>query len=164
MILERIKQGYRNIPRKFGVHGSISLNHESIGGKVTIYTLESLWDTNKDEQAGIVGKSCVAPGIYELHIEESPVTGREYPFLVNESLGVALKTKTTATGRTGHCFSDIDLDDPTQIYGRFIMCGTSTKWRSKGFYLPQDQETAVSILNTYIRESGDTSLRIRWRT
>ena len=34
MILERIKQGYRNIPRKFGVHGSISLNHESIGGKV----------------------------------------------------------------------------------------------------------------------------------
>lgn len=162
MNLDRFKQGYKGIHRKFGVHGRMILDHKSIGGKVVIYTLESMWDKNNDEPNGIVGRSCVSQGSYTVHVEKSPLNNREYPFLVNESLGVCLRTKLKSTDRTGYCFYDEDINNPIDIYGRFILCGTSYQWKNAGFYMPTNKEEAVSIINKYVKETGDNNVRVRW--
>lgn len=162
MHLKRYKQGYMNIRRKFGVHGRINLKHDSIGGEKIIYTLESPWNTNKDEKNGILGISCVAEGTYNLVLEKSPVNQRTYPFLVNESLGVCLKAKNNAFDKTGHCFVDFDGYNPQEVYGRFILCGTSYRFDPKGYYAPIYSGDAVRVLNTYIKETGDNSLTISW--
>lgn len=162
MLLERFKQGYMGIKRKYGVHGVVRLDHPSVGSK-TIYTLESPWNTNKDEPNGILGLSCVAPGAYQLSVEKSPVNSKEYPFLINPSLNVCLRAKVKSFDKTGHCFVDHENFNPEEIYGRFILCGTSYKYNSKGYYSPIESDSAVAILNKYIRESGDNQLSIRWR-
>lgn len=162
MHLQRMKQGYINVRRKFGVHGRILLDHESIQGQKTIYTLESPWNFNKDEPNGILGVSCVPSATYTLSIEQSPLNHKYYPFLVNEKMGICLRAKNNAKDKTGHAFVDFDNMDPREIFGRFILCGLGYRYDSKGYFIPTQTEEAVNILNTYIRESGDTSLTISW--
>ena len=162
MHLQRFKQGHMNIRRKYGVHGRMVLNHEKIGGEKVIYTLESPWNPNKDEPNGILGLSCVAPGNYNLSIEQSPVNKRYYPFLVNESKNVCLKSKVKAHDKTGHAFVDYESFNPLEIYGRFILCGTSYRFDPKGYYAPVYGEEAVSIIKAYIEATGDKSLTISW--
>ena len=162
MHLQRFKQGHINIRRKYGVHGRMVLNHESIGGEKTIYTLESPWNSNKDEPNGILGLSCIAAGNYNIYVEQSPVNNRYYPFLVNESKGVCLKSKVNAHEKTGHAFVDFESADPLETYGRYILCGTSYRFDPKGYYAPEYAEDAVSTIIKYIEATGDKSLTISW--
>lgn len=163
MRLERFKQGYPNLPRKYGVHGIIYLNHKSIGGSRVIYTLESFWEPTKDEPNGALGRSCVNEGSYTVSVEESPVTNKKYPFIFNESLGVALRNKNNANNKTGHALVDLDVPDPLEIYGRFIVIGRTIEYDPRGFYYPQRREEAVDMLNRYIEASGDKKLIIGWK-
>lgn len=162
MELKRFKQGYNGVRRKYGVAGIITINDKSIGGKRHIYTLESPWNDSKDEPNGILGISCVNEGTYSISIERSPVDGKEYPFIFNESLNVCLKSKVKATDKTGHCFVGYDGYSPLNIYGRFILCGTDVLYNPSGYFQPTNSEQALAILLTYIKNSGDNSLTIRW--
>ena len=67
MELVRIKQGIRGIDRKFGVHGRALIKSDKFGERM-IYTLESPWNYNKDEENGIAGLSCIAQGSYNLAV------------------------------------------------------------------------------------------------
>lgn len=159
MILERLKQNHA-IAREYGVHGRIKLN---LSGKdVYIYTLESPWDYNNDSPNGITGLSCIKEGSYTISIEKSPVNGKRYPFIFNESLGVCLRARVKSTDRTGHCFLPVAADGIDKIYGRFILIGASTKFDSRGFYEPIDGFEALGYLLKYIEESGDNTLKITW--
>lgn len=162
MQLIRFKQGYNGIRRQYGVSGIIKLNHKSIGGAVNIYTLESPWNDSKDEPNGKLGLSCVNSGNYTISIEISPVDNKEYPFIFNENLNVCLRSKINAIDRTGHAMYSYDGFNPLEIYGRFILVGTGQNYNPSGFVQPISGDQALAILKTYIKESGDTSLTIRW--
>ena len=161
MELVRIKQGIRGIDRKFGVHGRALIKSDKFGERM-IYTLESPWNYNKDEENGIVGLSCIAQGSYNLTVEKSPIDGKEYPFVFNEKFNVCLKAKVNVIDRTGYCFYPGDGMDPMNIYGRHILCGTKLEYRSQGYYLPTFGNDAISLINAHIKESGDKKITIKW--
>lgn len=160
MLLERQKQNPK-IKREFGVHGRITLRFKD-GSVRHLYTLESPWDFNKDEKNGIVGLTCINEGSYRIVIENSPIHNVPLPFLVNESLNVQLKAKTNAIDRTGHALCHINDIDCYNIYGRYILIGSETKYHNKGLFEPVEGGTAYRLLMKYLEESGDTELVIKW--
>lgn len=160
MLLERMKQN-SSIRREFGVHGKITLKFKD-GSSKTIFTLESPWDFNQDEKNGIVGLSCVNEGSYQIHLEESPLYNIKLPFLVNPSLNVQLRTKVNAIDRCGHALCHINDIDCFSIYGRYILIGSQLRWRSSGFYEPVEGQIAYQNLMSYLEESGDRELVVKW--
>ena len=74
-----------------------------------------------------------------------------------------MRAKNNAINKTGHAIVDISIDDPSRIFGRFILAGRSADYDSRGFYMPTKREEAIEMLNTYIKASGDKKLTIRWK-